>query len=285
MPTLLNQESAPKARVSQRRHCMSGLRMAGKSVCRSLKCRGCNGWPKPRPGSAPTGRLNPAAALFTGRIWTMASRYAICWTLNPSLESSSHPLPEFLRITRTMKNRQDGECSVFDGEVNAVTGKPLQTNLASLLTNLWKMFRIDLRMLQRALDLQDELSPQTGALFFMPRNGLNKLGARRWFESDRTAHFHPKRLLRSALTCSQGIPSRGLVSKSAKRRSSSAACSGVRSGSYSSSVVIPKMSCASLILSSCGRAFAASRISVALMLQKYPRFAGRQATNLIQSFP
>jgi hypothetical protein len=81
-------------------------------------------------------------------------------------------------------------------------------------------------------------------------------------------HFQPKRLLSSALTCSQGIPSCGLASKSARRRSSSAACSGVRSGSHPSSMMISQKSCASLILSSCGRAFAASRISVAVMLQK-----------------
>ena len=101
---------------------------------------------------------------------------------------------------------------------------------------------------------------------------LNKLlrsfGGRRESNHSVPFHFQPKRSLSSALTCSQGIPSCGLASNSARRRSSSAACSLVRSGSYPSPATISQNSCASLILSSCGRAFAASRISVAVMLQK-----------------
>jgi len=183
---------------------------------------------------------------------------------------SSQPPPEFLRVTRTVKNRQNGECSVFDGEINAVTRKSPQTNLPGLSPNHWETFRIGLRTLQRALDLQDELPPQSWALFFIPNCSLNEFEARRPFENVPAAHFQPKRWLSSALTCSQGIPSCGLASKSARRRSSSAACSGVRSGSYPSSVIISQKSCASLIRSSCGRAFAASRISDALMQGTLP---------------
>src|SRR5256886_5018029 len=61
---------------------------------------------------------------------------------------------------------------------------------------------------------------------------VNKFSASRRLENERKAHFQPKRLLKSASTCSQGIPSWGFFSKSARRRSSSAACSAVRSGSY-----------------------------------------------------
>jgi hypothetical protein len=178
---------------------------------------------------------------------------------------SSQPSPKLLRIPRTVKNRQDGECFVFNGEVNVVPRKPSQSNLSSLTTDLWKLFRIGLRAVQRVLDLSGKLTPQTWPLFFIPNNGLNKFETCWRFENAQPVHFQPNRLLRSALTCSQGIPACGLASKSARRRSSSAACSGVRSGSYPSSTMISQKSCASLILSSFGRAFAASRISVALM--------------------
>jgi hypothetical protein len=68
-------------------------------------------------------------------------------------------------------------------------------------------------------------------------------------KSDITAHFRPKRLLSSALTCSHGIPSCGLASKSARRRASSAACSGVGSGSYPFSWMLLQTPCASSIRS------------------------------------
>jgi hypothetical protein len=85
----------------------------------------------------------------------------------------------------------------------------------------------------------------------------------------RMNYFQAKRLLSSTLTCSQGIPSCGLASKSASRRSSSAPCACVRSGSLPSSAMKSQKSWASLILSSFGRAFAASRISVAFISPIY----------------
>ena len=99
------------------------------------------------------------------------------------------------------------------------------------------------------------------------------------FENNLATHFQPNRCFISALTFSQGIPSCGLASNSATRRSSSAACSGERSGSCSSSPMISQKSCASLILSSCGRAFAASSISVALMSVIYREGLELQADN------
>jgi hypothetical protein len=180
---------------------------------------------------------------------------------------SSQPPPQLLWIARTMENRQNGESFVFDGEIDVVTGKPAQSNPASLPTNLWESFRIVLSTLQSTIYFQKKLPPQTWTLWFIPRSRLVIFSACKRFENEPETHFQPKRLLSSALTCSQGIPSCGLASKSARRRSSSVACSGVKSGSNPSSTMMSQKSCASLILSSCGRAFAALRISVALMLR------------------
>jgi hypothetical protein len=58
-------------------------------------------------------------------------------------------------------------------------------------------------------------------------------------------HFQPKRFLSSVWTCSHGIPLCGLASKSARRRSSSAICSGVGSGSYPFSWMLAQTRCAS----------------------------------------
>jgi hypothetical protein len=194
-------------------------------------------------------------------------------------EFSSQTTPKLLRITRTVENRQNGECSVFGGEIYVVTGKPPQTNLPSLLTNLRETFRIGLRTLQSTLEIQTELLAQTRTLLFIPNDRLIIFGTGNRSENEPETHFQPKRLLTSALTRSQGIPSCGLASNSATRRSSSAASSGVRSGSYPSSATISQKSCASLILSSCGRAFAASRISVAFMSVIYRDALELQADN------
>jgi hypothetical protein len=183
--------------------------------------------------------------------------------------ASSQPLPEFLRVTRTVKNGQNGKLLVFDCEVYAVARKPLQTNYASLLTSLRESFWICLRTFQRALELQAKFLSQAWALVFIPDSGFSEFETSLWFVSDPQTHFQPKRSLSSASTCSKGIPPCGLASKLARRRSSSAACSGVSSGSCPSSAMMSQKSCASLSLSSCGRTFAASRISVALMFVIY----------------
>ena len=140
--------------------------------------------------------------------------------------------------------------------------------------------RIGLCALQRTPDLQHELFAQTRTLPFIPASGFNIFHARRRFENGRTTHFQPNRSLSSASTCSNGIPSSGLARKSARRPSSSAACSGVKSGSRSSSAINSQNSCASLIRSSRGRALAASRISDALMVQFYSHLTARQAANI-----
>ena len=175
------------------------------------------------------------------------------------------PAVQYCRIPRAVENRQDGKSIVFDGKVNVVFGEPAQPNLLRPATHLLKKFRVGLCSLQRNLHLQGKLASETRLFTFIPCNRLNQFSASRRFENERKSHFQPKRLLRSASTCSQGIPSCGFFSKSARRRSSSAACSGVKSGSYPSSTTMSQKSCASLILSACGSAFAALRISLALM--------------------
>lgn len=80
----------------------------------------------------------------------------------------------------------------------------------------------------------------------------------------------------SAKTSSAGIPRSGCLSASSARRSSSAICSGVSSGSYPCSEMSSQSSCASSMRSFNGRAIAAFRISVALMAGIYPGPTGRQ---------
>jgi hypothetical protein len=195
--------------------------------------------------------------LRTNRIVTET---LVCALLQPSLK--------FYRIARGVKNREHGKGIVFDREVNGVFLEPAQANFPGAPTNSLEKFRVGQCALERKLHFQFEFPTKSASLAFVPSNRFLKFQTRGRFEDDRKTHFHPKRLLMPASTCSQGIPSWGFFSKSARRRSSSAACSDVKSGSYPSSTMISQKSCASLILSSCGSAFAALRISLALMALK-----------------
>src|SRR5271170_5884728 len=85
----------------------------------------------------------------------------------PARDSSQSP-QELFWFARTVKNRQNGEYSIFDGEVNVVTGKAAQTNLTRLLANFWESFRIGLRTLQSTIYIQNELFSQTWPVLFIP---------------------------------------------------------------------------------------------------------------------
>jgi len=183
---------------------------------------------------------------------------------------SFQPSPQFRRIPRAVKNRQDGENIVFNRKVDGIFIEPAQTNSLCASANPLEKFRIGQRTLKRRFYLQFEFFSKSSALAFIPSNRLVEFQTRSRFENDRKAHFQPKRWLRSASTCSQGIPSRGFFSNSARRRSSSAACSGVKSGSNPSSMRSSLIFRASSIRSSSGRVFAALNNSVALMELNLP---------------
>jgi hypothetical protein len=166
-----------------------------------------------------------------------------------------------------MKNCQNRKCVSFGREVNIVFVETAQTNSPGSFANFWKPFGLGLCPLQGPFKIRDKLVTKSRSLPFVPSSSLCKLQSRFALKNDPETHFRPKRSLSSAFTCSQGMPSCGLASKSARRRSSSAICSGLKSGSNPSSIIISQKSCANLIRSSFGRALAASRISRALMCE------------------
>jgi hypothetical protein len=183
---------------------------------------------------------------------------------------SFQPSPQFRRIPRAMKNGKDGKDIILDGKIEGVFLEPAQTNSLGAPTHFLKKLRISQRTLKRRFHFQFEFLAKSGTLAFIPSNRLVEFKPCNRFENDRKTHFQPKRLLRSASTCAQGTPSRGFFSNSARRRSSSAACSGVKSGSNPSSMRSSLIFRASSIRSSSGRVFAALNNSVALMELNLP---------------
>src|SRR5690348_1174147 len=189
-------------------------------------------------------------------------------TENPAGVSLQVPL-QFCRIARGVKNREHSKDIVLDREVDAVFLESTQTNFPGASAHSLKMFRISQRPFERKFQFQFEFASEFRTLVFIPRDCFVKFQTRSRFENDRKAHCQPKRLLRSASTCSQGMPARGFFSNSARRRSNSAACSGDKSGSNPSSKRASLSFCASSIRSASGRAFAALNNSVALMVLIY----------------
>jgi len=191
--------------------------------------------------------------------------------------NSFQPSLQFRRIPRAMENRKDGENVVLDCEIDGVFLEPAQANSLCAATHFLKKLRIGQRTLKRRFYLQFEFFTESGAFAFMPNNRLVEFKPCNRFEDDRKAHCQPNRLLRSASTCSQGIPSRGFFSNSARRQSSSEACSGVRSGSKPFPAMSSHKSCASLMRLSSGSALAAAKTSVALMAAIYSFDSSAQA--------
>jgi hypothetical protein len=152
--------------------------------------------------------------------------------VNETLAGFSFQSPEkFGGIPCAMKNGNDGKSIVLNREVNAVRLESFQTNALRPPTNFAKHFRLRLRPLQSLNNFLSEFLSEAGNLIFIPNDCLKEFGLRLWLENKLKTHHQPKRCFISALTCSQGIPLWGVFSKSARRRSSSAICSGVKSGS------------------------------------------------------
>lgn len=188
---------------------------------------------------------------------------------DPPAGFSFQPSAQFGGIARAVENRHDGKDVILDRKVNTVRLESFQPDFARASANLAKKFRLGLRPFNFLKDFLSKFLSQTRALIFIPNNGLEKFGFRFRLEEGIEIHHQPKRCRNSALTCSKGIPDRGFFSKSARRRSSSADCSGVKSGSYPLPVMSSHKPWAISIRSSSGSAFAAARISDALMALIY----------------
>jgi len=184
-----------------------------------------------------------------------------------AVDISGQALAQCRRISRAVENSKDGERSVFDGKIDGVFLKAAQANFLRTSTHHLKMSWVGQRTVKRTLYFQLEFFTKSGPLRFIPSHCLLKFRKCCRLENDRQAHCQPKRLLSLASTCSQGIPSRGFFSKSARRRSSSADCSGVSSSSKAPnfSQTISATACCSAR----GKCSICSRISVALMALIY----------------
>ena len=180
------------------------------------------------------------------------------------------PPLQFSRISRTVKNRYDRADAIFDCEINAIRLEAFQPNSTRSAMHSFEQFRMRLRTVNGFQSFRGEFLTQAWGLSFIPDNSLKKFDFCLWLKKRIEMHYQPKRSRISALTCSKGIPRRGFFSNSARRRSNSAICSGVKSGSNPSLRRSSFNFCANSIRSASGRVLAALNNSVALMLGNLP---------------
>jgi len=191
---------------------------------------------------------------------------------------SCQPCEQIGRIPRTVKNCQHGEDILLYGKVNGVSFESFQSNLPCPATHLAKHLRLGLGSFQCVINLLGKGFSQTRPFLFVPRNRFGKFRPCGRRKNECLIHYQPKRCRISALTCSRGMPARGSFSKSARRRSNSAACSGVNSASTSPS---PAQTFSAMsYCSSGGNRRICSKISDALMALIYRVKASVQAAFL-----
>jgi hypothetical protein len=182
---------------------------------------------------------------------------------------SFQSLPQFRGIPRAMPDRNHFDLAMFcvDGEINRIRPRRGHFGFVCQQRCQPKSFRILSQSLKKRAKLIIESQTKANLAFFIPINSLIPLRFRVRRSNDFESHFlASKRFLISTETSSTGVPRPGCFKASSARRSSSAICSGVKSGSSPCSMRSSLSFCASSIRSANGRVFAALNNSVAVML-------------------
>jgi len=153
------------------------------------------------------------------------------------LDGSFQPLAQFRRIPRAMPDGKDFDFPMFsiDGEVHRVGPRRRNFGLPGSGRGTKKSFGLVRKAVEHFA--QGDIQPvaHSRLLLVIPQNRFKPVAFSFGLDSDREGHFLArKRSSISAKTCSTGLPRPGFFSASSARRSSSATCSGVSSGSNSS---------------------------------------------------
>lgn len=188
------------------------------------------------------------------------------------IEFSSQSLAEFVRVSTAVPNRQHlyFPMSLVDDKENGKRPRLGHLRLVGQSGGCRKSFGIARKGGQTFKKRIVKPQTHTGFTVLIPFHCLMPAVFGLCIGNDPESHFLARnRLLISAETCSMGLPRPGFFKASSARRSSSETCSGVRSGSYAFSARSCQSSCANSICSPSGRALAAFRISLALMMEYY----------------
>ena len=192
------------------------------------------------------------------------------------------PPAQFGGVPATMPNGQHNNLTRFrvDGEVNRIRPRLGNLGLVSQTGGQRKPIGPSGQGLQKFPERVIKPEANPGRVFLMPVNRFIPVPLRFGLGDDLKRHFlAAKRFLISAETSSIRAPRPGFFKASSARRSSSAACSGVRSGStHPSSAPNSSQTCSTKArFSSAGNVRICSMSSILLMPLTYPVNAPAQA--------
>ena len=229
------------------------------------KARGAGtGWPRPDWGGD---SLLPQ--ILRGRL-TRAQYEAF----SPPL---FQPSPEFGGIPTAMPDGADNHFTGFrfDCVINRI--RPIQNfSLTGQACGAGKSFRISANLPKNTKDVAGKSLSKPGFSFIIKVNCVGEFSFGSFFNDGPKDHRLARyRFSISATTSSKGRQRSGCLKASSARRSSSAICSGVNSSSNSPNSwrICSTTSCCS----SGGNRRICSKISAALMPQKYPNLPRNQA--------
>ncbi len=187
--------------------------------------------------------------------------------------TSLQPSPQFRRIARAVKKRDDVYRTQLDRIINAVR-ESLEGCFVATGRRETKSFGRLQYLLKHCIDFNSELIAQPRLMTFIPCRRVLEFQPSERRENDFTPHALRlfKRSWSSDCTVSQGMPRSGCSRSSSARRSSSAICSGVSSSSNFSRSCSKTSRC-----SSNGSRFICSKTCVALMAGIYRGARAEQA--------
>jgi len=179
--------------------------------------------------------------------------------------ASFQPPAQFRWISRTVPDSYHFDFGVrfIDYEVNRV--RPAKhSRLACFATSFGETKRLGSNRCNYRIHFKDEPNAKSFGLPLIPCHCFPKFKRGLGVMDDPKHHFRYLANV-SSRSCSQEMPRPGFWRASSARRSSSAICSGVKSGSKPAAIRSSVSRRARSIRSSIGRAFAALNNSVALM--------------------
>ena len=188
-----------------------------------------------------------------------------------TMPQSHQPALQSRWISRAVEDGSHINCVWLNRGTNTVFSKSLESDLMSGGRNEAKPSWRFQNLLKRCVYFNSKLTPQPGALFFIPIGCIFELQTGHRSEDDHAFHALRdfRRSFSSACTASQGIPRSGCCRSSSARRSNSVICSG-----ESSSLKLPNsksMVSTSSRRSASGIRRSSSRISALLMGQNFWR--------------
>lgn len=175
----------------------------------------------------------------------------------------SQAAPQFGPIPSAVPDSYNLDLTKFivDDKINGMRPRSRHFGFSGQAGCQWKSFGIACQRMQELEERVIKLNTDSRLAVFIPVNRFSPIHFCLRLRDDFKSHLRGKRCRISAAISSIGVPRPGLANASSARRSSSAACSDVKSNSSKRASAISRRS-------SAGNSRALAKISVALIFKR-----------------